>query len=231
MLDTQTPRPLPATTTPTQKPISVPPQGTNTLRTGPATKADLTSGTKRKAEDITRQRASTDPSKQAPPKPVAEPAKPPKKGSYAELLARAKTINSTQKAPVGAIVNKPKAPQEKVQKEWQKKFQEERAAKTGDGRKPSKSPGVASGGEKQGSKPPPGKKEMPVPSRSSSGNLERKPTAPVGSSSKTKSSVIDTKSRVPDRGSRDRSPPSRKPSRDDYSSRGRVSAPPKPRPT
>lgn len=166
------------------------------------------------------------------------PAKAPKKGSYQDLLNRAKALTTTQKAPVGAIVNKPKTPVDKPLKEWQRKFQEERAAKAGSGRT-SKSPGTTSTGEKPAVKgveksgilpKKTGADTMGSLKRGAPGAVDRKVSVSGTSSSKAKASVVEPKPRpsvsIKER-DRDRSPP-KKSSRDDYPSKSKPSRP-KPR--
>lgn len=172
-------------------------------------------------------------------KSAAESSKAPKKGSYAELLARAKTLTETQRAPVGAIVNRPTAPAEKKQKEWQKKFQEERAAKTG-GERNSKSPGFISGGEKAAPKAAADVKDKAATTKKVGGDtagslkrgisaVDRKPAIASSASSlssasaKGKAGPADAKSRAAVR-ERDRSS-QRRPSRDENPTKSRHDRP------
>ena len=168
------------------------------------------------------------------------PAKAPKKGSYQDLLNRAKALTTTQKAPVGAIVNKPKTPVDKPLKEWQKKFQEERAAKAGGGRT-SKSPGTTPTGEKPAVKgveksgilpKKTGADTMGSLKRGAPGAVDRKVSVSGTSSSKAKASIVEPKPRpsvsIKER-DRDRSPP-KKSSRDDYPSKSKSSVYDRPKP-
>lgn len=168
------------------------------------------------------------------------PAKAPKKGSYQDLLNRAKALTTSQKAPVGAIVNKPKTPVDKPLKEWQKKFQEERAAKAGSGRT-SKSPGTAPTGEKPAVKgveksgilpKKTGADTMGSLKRGAPGAVDRKVSVSGTSSSKAKASIVEPKPRpsvsIKER-DRDRSPPKKSP-RDDYPSKSKSSVYDRPKP-
>lgn len=78
------------------------------------------------------------------------PVEPPKKVGYKELLARAAQAQAEKKTAPGTITHKAR-PQIKEQKAWQKKLEEQKAGKAGGANgaeRSSKSPGVASGGEK-----------------------------------------------------------------------------------
>lgn len=203
-------------------------------------------GMKRKAEeDLFRPKKAQETGKilataanRSAPGVAAGPAKAPKKGSYQDLLNRAKVLTTTQKAPVGAIVNKPKTPVDKPLKEWQKKFQEERAAKTGGGRT-SKSPGSAPTGEKPAMKgveqgvekggilsKKTGADTIGPLKRSAPGVANRKVSVSGTSSLKAKVNTVEPKPRPPaptKERDRERSP-QRRSSRDDY-------PPPKGRPS
>lgn len=78
------------------------------------------------------------------------PTEAPKKVGYKELLARAAQAQAEKKSAPGTITHKVR-PQIKEQKAWQKKLEEQKAGKAGGANgveRNSKSPGVASGGEK-----------------------------------------------------------------------------------
>lgn len=79
------------------------------------------------------------------------PTEVPKKVGYKELLARAAQAQAEKKSAPGTITHKAR-PQIKEQKAWQRKLEEQKAVKAGGGangvERSSKSPGVASGGEK-----------------------------------------------------------------------------------
>lgn len=127
---------------------------------------------------------------------------------------------------------------DKPLKEWQKKFQEERAAKAGGGRT-SKSPGTAPAGEKPAIKSvekggilskKTGGDTMGSLKRSAPGAVDRKVSVSGTSSSKAKASTVEPKSRslAPIK-ERDKGPP-RRSSRDDYPPKGRPSVYDKPKP-
>lgn len=196
-----------------------------------------TNGLKRKAEEDISTPAKTQEtgkfssaSKPATAAP-AESVKAPKKGSYMELLQRAKT---QPKVPAGAIVNKPKVPVEPMKKKWQRQLEKERAAKTSSaaGRN-SKSPTTTSSGEKAGAKAvdkgPLAKKPVvdaaAGPSKKGATTApDRKSTTPVAgaaSSSKLKPATVDSKVKTSATiRERDRSPLSRRGSREDGPPRG-----------
>ncbi|KAF8455683.1 hypothetical protein BGX38DRAFT_1166138 [Terfezia claveryi] len=208
----------------TSPPVDAKPDG--------ASAVNNTNGLKRKAEEDISKPAKTQEtgkfssaSKPATAAP-AEPVKAPKKGSYMELLQRAKT---QPKVPAGAIVNKPKVPVEPMKKKWQKLLEKERAAKTSSaaGRN-SKSPTTTSSGEKAGAKVvdkgPLAKKpvvDAPAgPSKKGASTApDRKSTTPVAgaaSSSKSKPATVDSKVKTTATiRERDRSPLSRRGSRED----------------
>lgn len=78
------------------------------------------------------------------------PTEVPKKVGYKELLARAAQAQAEKKSAPGTITHKAR-PQIKEQKAWQKKLEEQKAGKVGGANgveRSSKSPGIASGGEK-----------------------------------------------------------------------------------
>lgn len=78
------------------------------------------------------------------------PTEVPKKVGYKELLARAAQAQAEKKSAPGTITHKAR-PQIKEQKAWQKKLEEQKAGKAGGANgveRSSKSPGIASGGEK-----------------------------------------------------------------------------------
>lgn len=160
-----------------------------------------------------------------------------------ELLQRAKT---QPKVPAGAIVNKPKAPVEPMKKKWQKQSEKERAAKaSGATGRNSKSPTTTSSGERAGArvvdKGPLAKKPVvdsatgPSKKGASSTAPDRKSTTPVaGAASSSKSKPVTVDSKVKTSVSireRDRSPPSRRGSREDGPSRARASIYDRPKPS
>ncbi|KAF8426262.1 hypothetical protein EV426DRAFT_21376 [Tirmania nivea] len=217
------------------KPSASPPAA---AKSNGASAINNTNGLKRKAEEDISKPAKTQEtgklssaSTPATAAPV-EPAKAPKKGSYMELLQRAKT---QPKVPAGAIVNKPKVPVEPMKKKWQKQSEKERAAKTGGAAgRSSKSPTTTtSNGEKAGpkvaDKGPLAKKPVVdaaagTTKKGASTATDRKSTTPVAgaaTSSKSKPAIVDSKVKTTATiRERDRSPPSRRDSREDGHLRG-----------
>lgn len=217
-------KPAAASKPSTSPPAAAKPNGASALN-------NSTNGLKRKAEEDISKPAKTretaklsSTSKLATAAPV-EPAKAPKKGSYMELLQRAKT---QPKVPAGAIVNKPKTPVEPMKKKWQKQSEKERAAKaSGAAGRNSKSPTTTSNGEKAGAKVvdkgPLAKKPVVDAAGPSKKGLDRKSTTPVAgaaTSSKSKLATVDSKVKTTAIRERDRSPPSRRGSREDGPPRG-----------
>lgn len=223
-------KPAAASKPSTSPPAVAKPNGTSAVN-------NSTNGLKRKAEEDISKPAKTQEiaklsstSKLATVAPI-EPAKAPKKGSYMELLQRAKT---QPKVPAGAIVNKPKTPVEPMKKKWQKQSEKERAAKaSGAAGRNSKSPTTTSNGEKAGAKVvdkgPLAKKPVVDAAagsskKGSSAALDRKSTTPVAgaaASSKSKLATVDSKVKTTATiRERDRSPPSRRGSREDGPPRG-----------